>query len=90
MLDLRDLRLSQMLYDLGMENPYYATWKHSEAARDQIVLILFATLLAQTALYPALARLYQSPLLRYTRVIYIAGNILADLVIGLALGASIR
>jgi hypothetical protein len=79
-----------MLYDRVMDNPYYSTWKQSEAARDQIILILTATLVAQTALYPALARLYQSPLLRYARAIYIAGNILADLAIGLALGASIR
>lgn len=80
-----------MLYDRGMTiNPFYATWKLSEAARDQIVLILFATLLAQTALYPALARLYSARLLHYARVLYIAGNLLADLVIGLALGASIQ
>ena len=73
-----------------MTNPYYSTWKQSEAARDQIVTILFATLLAQTALFPALARLYQSRLLRYARIIYIAGNFLADLVITLAMGRSIQ
>jgi hypothetical protein len=73
-----------------MTNPYYSTWKQSEAARDQIVSILFATLLAQISLYPALARLYQPGLLRYARIIYLAGNLLADLVITLAMGRSIQ
>lgn len=72
-----------------MTNPYYATWKQSEAARDQIVLILTVTLLAQTTLYPTLARLYQPGILRYARIIYIAGNVLADLIITLAMGRSI-
>lgn len=82
--------MNQTLYDRYMENPFYSTWKQSESARDQIVLILFVTLLAQTALYPVLGRLYQSRLLHYARIIYIAGNVLADLVIGLAMGVSIQ
>jgi hypothetical protein len=73
-----------------MTNPYYATWKQSESARDQIITILTATLLAQIALYPALARLYQPGILRYARILYIAGNLLANLIITLAMGRAIQ
>lgn len=82
--------MSRLLYDRIMTNTYYATWKASEAARDQIVTILLGTLLAQIWLYPALARLYSPGILRYVRLLYIACNLLADLIITVAMGRAIQ
>lgn len=69
---------------------YYDTWKSSEAARDQIYLTLVAWVTVQTVLYPALGRVIPGRYLSLARIAYVTLTVIADLAIGLALGAAIQ
>jgi hypothetical protein len=69
---------------------YYFLWIQSEAARDHAILIMTGFLLAQIGGYYLLPYLLQSRHLIYSRIALVILSAVCDLLIGIAIGASLQ